>query len=32
MLIILELTNDTMMKVQVVATGEVGYVNREYVK
>ena len=32
MLIILELTNDTMMKVQVVATGEVGYVNRDYVK
>ena len=32
MLIILELTNDTMMKVVVVSTGQVGYVNRNYVK
>ena len=32
MMVILELTNDTMMKVQVVSTGEIGYVNREYVK
>ena len=32
MMVILELTNDTMMKVQVVSTGQVGYVNRNYVK
>ena len=32
MMVILELTNDTMMKVQVVSTGQVGYVNRKYVK
>ena len=31
-LLILELTNSTMMKVRVVSTGEVGYVNRDYVK
>ncbi len=32
MMVILELTNDTMMQVQVVSTGQVGYVNRNYVK
>ena len=30
-LLILELTNSTMMKVRVESTGEVGYVNRNYV-
>ena len=32
MMVILELTNKKMMKVQVVSTGAIGYVNREYVK
>lgn len=32
MLVILELTNSKMMKVYVVPTGQIGYVNRNYVK
>ena len=32
MMVILEINNDKMMKVYVVATGQTGYVNRGYVK
>ena len=32
MMVILEICNEKMMKVQVVSTGQVGYVNRNYVK